>query len=240
MHSPFVFDFIEHVLNDRKQYPVYQEIEQKRNALLRDNRVIVVEDFGAGSLHHSSFSRKVSRIAATSLKPKKYAQLLFRIVRYFQPASVVELGTSLGVTTAYLAAGNPAANVVSFEGSASIASIASTHLSLLQPSNVQLIQGDFNQTLPLFLANATSIDLVFIDGNHRKSPTLDYFTQCLHRSTDATIMMLDDIHWSAEMEAAWEEIKNHPAVTLSIDLFFIGIVFFRKDFKVKQHFAIQF
>ncbi len=240
MHSPFVYNFIEQVLNDQKKYPAYQRIEEARNMLLQDNRVIVVEDFGAGSNHVHSTHRKVSRIAATSLKPKKYAQLLFRVVQYFQPSTVVELGTSLGVTTAYLAAGNPAAQVTTFEGSTAIASIAAQQLAQLQASNVQLIQGDFNQTLPVFLKESGNLDLVFIDGNHRKLPTLDYVAQCMHRSTESTIMILDDIHWSAEMEAAWENIKMNPAVTLSIDLFFVGLVFFRKDFKVPQHFTIQF
>jgi predicted O-methyltransferase YrrM len=84
------------------------------------------------------------------------------------------------------------------------------------------------------------LDLAFIDGNHRKQPTLQYFESLLMRSGKSTILIFDDVHWSAEMEAAWSEIMEHPAVTCTIDLFFIGLVFLNNDLKVKQHFAVRF
>jgi predicted O-methyltransferase YrrM len=240
VHSPFVFDFIIHVLKDKKKYGCYQSIESIRKELLGNETIIRIEDFGAGSTIMKSNERKVKDIARSSLKPKKFAQLLFRIVQYYKPETIVELGTSLGVTTSYLASGNKNATIYTFEGATSIANIAQQNFNALQLNNIELIQGDFSETLPALLAKINKVDLAFIDGNHRKQPTLDYFDQLLAHSTSETILLFDDIHWSEEMEAAWETIQNHPSVTLTIDLFFIGIVLINNNFKVKQRFSIRY
>lgn len=240
VHSPFVFDFIKFVLRDKKQYYCYDPIEQLRSQLLQTTDTIEVEDFGAGSAVIKSNRRVVKKMAQSSLKPKKFAQLLFRIVNYYQPQTIVELGTSFGITTSYLASGNNQALVYTCEGAPSIANIAQQNFNLLNLNNTILLQGDFAKTLPVLLQTLTNIDLAFIDGNHRKQPTLDYFEQLLPKTTAHSILIFDDIHWSAEMESAWEIIKQHPSVTLSIDLFFIGLVFFNPDFKVKQDFAVRF
>ena len=240
IHSPFVFEFINKVLKDKKQYPCYPVIEKQRQLLLQDNSIIEVEDFGAGSGKLKSDSRVVKNIAASSLKPKKFAQLLFRIVQYYQPGTILELGTSLGITTSYLAKGNEKAAVFTCEGSSAIASIAKITFSNIQIQNIVVTEGDFAKTLQPTLNKIGKAGVAFIDGNHRKEPTLDYFTQLLHHSAPSSILIFDDIHWSKEMEAAWSDIQQHPSVTLTIDLFFIGLVFINPDFKVKQHFTIRF
>lgn len=240
VHSPFVFDFIANVLGDKKQYEYYALIEKKRQQLLKDETVIEVEDFGAGSAVMKSNKRVVKQIAASSLKSKKFAQLLFRIVRYYQPSNMLELGTSLGITTSYLAEGNKNSFVYTAEGSSAIASIAMQNFTALQLKNIQITQGDFNQTLEPLLNRIGKIDFAFVDGNHRKTPTLEYFEKILYHSHASTILIFDDIHWSKEMEAAWTTIQQHSSVTLTIDLFFIGLVFINPDFKVKQHFSIRF
>jgi predicted O-methyltransferase YrrM len=240
VHSPFVFDFITNVLKDKKEYSSYSKMESVRKELLVNNIRIEIEDFGAGSSVMKSNKRAVKNIAKTSLKPKKYAQLLYRIIQYYKPATIVELGTSLGITTAYLASGNSQSKVYTCEGSTNIATIARHNFDILQLKNIELIQGDFNETLQPLLSALNKIDLAFIDGNHRKEPTLDYFSQLLKHSTNSTILIFDDIHWSVEMEAAWAVIQSHPAVTLTIDLFFIGIVCINNDFKVKQHFSVAY
>lgn len=240
IHSPFVFDFVKHVLNDKQNYPAYQPIEKIRKQLLTDSTVIEVEDFGAGSSVIKTNKRVVGAIAASSLKPKKYAQLLYRMVQYYKPTTIVELGTSFGITTAYLASANAASKVFTCEGSAAIASIAKHNFEALQLNNVQLSEGDFAKTLSPLLSNLNTVNFAFADGNHRKEPTLEYFNQLLKHATPATILVFDDIHWSAEMEEAWEQIKQDPAVRCSLDLFFIGIVVFRKEFREKQQFEIRF
>jgi predicted O-methyltransferase YrrM len=240
VHSPFVFEFIKFVLNDKKKYDVYQTIEKQRQVLLNDKTIIEVEDFGAGSTVIKTKKRVVKDIAASSLKPKKYSKLLFRMIQFYNKKNVLELGTSFGITTAYLASAKNNPAVTSMEGSQSIANIAQQSFDALQLKNIDIIRGDFEKILSPFLENAATIDFAFLDGNHRKIPTLQYFKQILSNSTAETIVVFDDIHWSKEMEEAWEEIKTHEAVTLSIDLFFIGIIFLKKDFKVKQHFVVRY
>ena len=240
MHSPFVFDLIIHVLNDHQKEPCFEEIETIRQSLKKNHDEIEVEDFGAGSAVIKSNKRKISKIANSSLKSPKYAQLLHRLVKYFRPKNIVELGTSFGITSAYLAKGNSDAQLYTFEGASSISKIAENNFKKLGINNIELINGDFGKTLPPFLEKNMPIDFAFIDGNHREKPTLAYFHELLTIANDQTIFVFDDIHWSTEMEQAWSAIQNHPTVTLSIDLFFIGIVIISKDFKEKQHFKIQF
>jgi predicted O-methyltransferase YrrM len=240
IHSPFVFDFIKNVKNDKKNYACYDLIEQQRKKLLTDKTVIEVEDFGAGSSTIKTNKRVVKDIAASSLKPKKFSQLLFRMVQYYQPKTIIELGTSLGITASYLASGNTHAKVYTCEGAKNIAAIAKQTFKGLNVENIFLIEGDFENTLPQLLSQIKNIDFAFIDGNHRKAPTLDYFSKLLNASTLSTILIFDDIHWSSEMEDAWLQIQGNPSVTLTIDLFFIGIVCINTDIKVKQHFTIRF
>ncbi len=240
IHSPFVFEFITKILNDKKQYGCYAAIEKLRQQLLHNKDIIEIEDFGAGSAVMKSNTRVIKNIAASSLKPKKYAQLLFRIVQYYRPATILELGTSLGITSSYLAKGNEKGKVFTCEGASTIASIAQKNFDQLQIKNIRLKQGDFAKTLQPLLNELDKVDFAFIDGNHRKEPTLEYFSTLLNHSTASTILVFDDIHWSEEMEAAWKQIQQHHSVTLTIDLFFIGLVFINPGIKEKQHFSIRF
>ena len=240
VHSPFVFEFITKVLNDNRHFYAYQTIEELRQLLLADESQLAIEDFGAGSRINKNNTRSVKDIARSSLKPKKFGQLLFRIVDHYAPATILELGTSLGITTAYMASAKPGTKVITMEGAKEVANIAEMNFSKLNLSNINMVRGNFDETLPITLKKTGRIDLAFIDGNHRYEPTVRYYRQLLTTVHEYTILIFDDIHWSKEMEAAWEEIKNDPGVALSIDLFFIGLVFFRKENKVKQHFTIRF
>ncbi len=238
IHSPFVYDFVNKVLNSRQNNNSILKIEKLRNDLLSSNEIIVVEDFGAGSRKINDSKRLVRNIAKTSLKSKKYANLLFRIASYYKTENIIELGTSLGITTAYLAAsGN---NVYTIEGSKEVAKIASSVFENIDIKNISLFVGKFEDQLPLVLSQIESVGLGYVDGDHRKIPTLNYFNLLKRKATENSIIIFDDIYWSKEMEEAWETIKADSHVTLTIDLFFIGIIFFRKDFKVKQDFTIRF
>lgn len=240
VHSPFVFDFITRVLNDKRFFYAYDRVERLREAVLQNNARVEVQDYGAGSAAMPSRYRRVKDIARWSIKPPKYARLLFRMVSYYRPGTIVELGTSLGITTAYLALANTTGQVYTLEGAPAIAAIARQHFAQLGLSNIHLTEGNFDDTLRPVLAKAGKPDFVFIDGNHRREPTLRYFNWLLPYAQPGSIFVFDDIHWSAEMEDAWNIIRLHPAVTCSIDLFFVGIISFSTDFKEKQHFSIRF
>jgi len=240
IHSPFVYKFIKDVLNDSRHFKAYDIVEELRKRMLQDQGVIDVEDFGAGSAVSKTNLRSIASIAKNAAKPKKYGQLLFRIINYYKPQTILELGTSLGITTAYLASANSGAKVMTMEGSGTIANIAKENFKTLELKNTELIEGNFDQTLSSVISQLSSVDFAFIDGNHRREPTERYFKQLLPILQNDSILVFDDIHWSEEMEEAWKNIKEHPAVRCSIGLFFIGIVFLKEEFKEKQHFTIRF
>ena len=240
VHSPFVFHFIKKVLNDKMQYPAYTQVERERSTLLQDRRLLMVEDFGAGSAFGEKKQRSVQSIVKQAAKPAKYGQLLYRIARYYQPGTLVELGTSLGITSSYLSLACPGARVITLEGSPEIAAVAKENFEKLSLDNIELVTGSFDTQLPALLSRVPVIDLAFIDGNHREEPTVRYFEQLVKNTHNDSILIFDDIHWSPEMETAWERIKSHPTVRCSIDLFFIGILFFRKEFKETVHHSIRF
>ena len=239
IHSPFVFDFVTRVMNDRGPYPAWAAIEELRGRLLRDDRLVRIEDMGAGSAFAGARMRKISDIARRAAKPPRLGQLLFRIAHHYQPATVLELGTSLGLSTAYLATGAPGARVISMEGSGEIIKTAAENLRSVGV-DAELIQGNFDVLLDPLLSRVGPVGLAFVDGNHRYEPTLRYFHSLMAHMSAPAVLIFDDIHWSADMERAWAEIRADLRVYMTIDLFFIGLVFLREEFKVKQDFTIRF
>jgi predicted O-methyltransferase YrrM len=240
VHSPFVYTFIREVLHKKANHSLIPAIENRRAQLLANNSMIQVWDRGAGSRQTASAQRSIRSIAKAALKPKKYSQLLYKIITYYQPNQILEMGTSLGTTTCYLAAANSKASIVTMEGAPSVAEVAKDTFKEMGLHNIEIMEGDFEQSLPQYLTTINSIGVAYIDGNHKYLPTIQYFESLIKQSNDDSILIFDDIHWSAEMEKAWEEIKKHEAVTLTIDLFFIGLVFVRKAQKEKEHFIIRY
>jgi predicted O-methyltransferase YrrM len=249
IHSPFVFDLVRKVLMDDSHFPDYAPIENLRHQLQRDRTLLEIEDLGAGSaikaarqrnMEDIARQRSIADIARQAAKPRKLGQLLFRIARYYQPGTILELGTSLGLSTAYLAAGAPDASVWTIEGAEAVAAVARRNFHSLGLKKVNEVTGNFDQVLVTVLDKAGPVDLAFVDGNHRLEPTLRYFESLIGRASRCSLLIFDDIHWSEEMEAAWASIKKDARVYLTVDLFFIGLVFLREEFKVKQEFVIRF
>jgi tRNA G46 methylase TrmB len=240
VHSPFVFTFIKEVLNKKAYHPIFSVIENTRKQLENNHTIVKVWDRGAGSRQTNNAERTIKQIAKWALKPKKYSQLLYKIVAYYQPDHVLEMGTSLGITTCYLAAGNVNAKVITMEGAPYVAQIAENNFNQIGVVNIKLIKGDFDESLSVYLNEIEKVGLAFVDGNHRYRSTMRYFEQLIQKTNDDSLLIFDDIHWSEEMEMAWEEIKKDDRVTLTIDLFFIGLVFVRKAQKGKEHFIIRY
>ena len=240
IHSPFIFRFVQQVLNDKKEYYGYEEIEEMRDRMKVDDTIITVDDLGAGSASTKKRNRKISQIARTALKSPKYAQLLFRMVNFYQPEYILELGTSLGITTAYMATANPSAQITTIEGSEAIAHKAIENFSRLNLQHIRVVTGNFDREIKPVIHSMPKVDFAFVDGNHRREPTIHYFEEIISRCRPDSIIVFDDIHWSHEMEEAWVFIKQHPVVTCTVDLFFLGLVFLKDEFKSKQHFSIRF
>jgi predicted O-methyltransferase YrrM len=240
VHSPFVFNLVTKCFYDKKQYAEYARLKEHRNLLLKNKSTIDVTDFGAGSKVFTSNTRAINQIAKTAGISAKRAELLFRIVHYFQPSTILEIGTSLGLATAALASGNPKAKIITLEG---CPNTLATAKKFVENSNIEFVNTEFESYLknpkPETLNLKPQIyDLVYFDGNHSKKATLDYFDLLLPTVTNDTLWIFDDIHWSADMEEAWETIKNHPKVTVTIDTFQWGLVFFRIE-QEKEHFTIR-
>jgi len=237
LHSPFVYEFAEAVLSDKRRFYAYHDIALLRRELSSHPEEIEFTDYGAGSTTFSSNKRKVSAIAKNmSVKPKE-GELLFKLVNYFKPQTILELGTCLGLGTLYLSMPLYQSKVITIEGCEPLAKMAHSHLNLFGRANTEVRIGEFKDELGPVLTDLKRLDMAFIDGHHQKDATLAYFEQCLKYAHEDSIFIFDDIYWSADMMEAWEAIKAHPKVTLSLDFFELGIVFFKTD-RAKEHFKL--
>ncbi len=239
VHSPFVYNFITKclykklALSDKN----IKLIEENRISLLKNNQKINVTDFGAGSKVFDSNWRSVAKIAKNAGISNKNGRLLYKIITYFSTDQILEIGTSIGLATQYLSLANVNAKITTLEGCEETAKIAKDQFNKLKLTNIDVIIGNFKDTLPLLTKNK-KYDLIYFDGNHQKEATISYFEQCLKTAHNESIFIFDDIHWSKSMELAWDYIKKHPKVTISIDTFQWGVVFFRKE-QLKEHFIIR-
>ncbi|MEO0046673.1 MAG: hypothetical protein RL705_1864 [Bacteroidota bacterium] len=257
VHSPFVFNLVTKCFYDKKQYPEYSILKKYRKSLLENKNTIEVTDFGAGSRVFKSNTRAINQIAKTAGITPKRAELLFRITNYFQPKNILEIGTSLGLATSALAEGtraegelseaNPKAKITTLEGCENTICLAKEMFQVssfkLASNQIEFVTTEFTTYLNYFKPGTINLktqifDLVYFDGNHSKQATLNYFELLLPTINNETVWIFDDIHWSQDMEEAWKTIKNHPKVTVTIDTFQWGMVFFRSE-QEKEHFTIR-
>nr|WP_321222994.1 class I SAM-dependent methyltransferase [uncultured Psychroserpens sp.] len=236
VHSPFVYDLVTKCFYDKTIYPEYMLLKKYRALLFKNKTNITIKDFGSGSRVFNSNERLVKAIAKNSGTTTKRAQLLFRLVNYFNAKNTLELGTSLGLATQAMALGNPKGNVVTIEGCPNISKFTARQLSEENINNVNIKTGAFESILPKL--DATIYDIIFFDGNHNKQATISYFKTLINKSHNDTILIFDDIYWSKDMLQAWEFIKTHPKVTVTVDTFFWGFVSFRKE-QAKENFYIR-
>ena len=235
LHSPFVYQFYLNVLEGQDDENL-ESIRALRKELSANHAIVSVTDFGTGANSALNISVLESIVA---VRPK-YGRLLYRLVKYFNPENILELGTSIGLSSAYMALANKHTDITSLEGSPSLIEVAIDNHAALDIQNVGLLQGNFDELLPSFLQDREHLSLVFFDGNHRKQATLNYFNLCLKKATPDSIFIFDDIHWSEEMHEAWSEIKAHPQITLALDLFQFGICFFKKEKLAKEEFILRY
>jgi len=238
VHSPFLFELLDNTLEDDRQYYIFEEIEELRQKLLSDNSIIEVEDLGAGSKTTKSNQRSIKSITSSAVSPAYQSQFLYKLANFMKSENIIELGTSMGISSLYLSAYSNKVKLISLEGSKNILELANKNFTVFNKKNISTLLGHFDQTLPKALMQIDKLDMVYIDGNHAKAPTLNYFNACLPKVYDQTVLIFDDIYWSKGMTEAWEIIKSNPTVRLSLDMYYFGIVFFNSDIKKKQDFKI--
>jgi predicted O-methyltransferase YrrM len=239
LQAPFAYQLNEYVFKRDRKYDLLKPIEKLRRKLEQDKRKINVLDFGAGFGGHVFKELSVSYIAKNSAKSPRYARMLFRLVNYLKPLTIVELGTSVGISALYQAAGNSLAKIFTLEGCPETARIAQENFRKFPHYNIELIVGSFEKSLPTFLEKVVEIDLLFIDGHHQLKPTLQYIEMCLPKLSKDACIVVDDINWSDEMRAAWQLLLADKRFTLSLDIFMIGILFVSKDLS-KENFVIRY
>ncbi|MDO5981650.1 O-methyltransferase [Flavivirga spongiicola] len=236
VHSPFVYDLVTQCFYDKTNYDAFKHILNYKKDLLKNNTSIKVTDLGAGSQVMKQKERSISSMAKHAGSTIKKAKLIHRLVKYFNPKDILELGTSLGVATHAMGLVNQETKITTIEGCPNISEFSKANFKKCQLNNIDLKTGGFNNILSQLLTN--NYDFVFFDGNHQKEATLKYFEMLLQTTYNDSVFIFDDIYWSKGMTEAWETIKQHPKVTVTIDTFFWGVVFFRKE-QAKEHFAIR-
>jgi predicted O-methyltransferase YrrM len=237
LHSPFVFELYSHLISDQKTD--FSAVVNLRNHLKKDFRKIEVTDFGAGAKANNAKTRTISNIIRFSSKNKKYYELISNIIDFYQYKNILELGTSLGISSAYMSISKSNPAITTFEGCPNTLEIAKENFTKLQIENINAIVGNIDNTLPAYLMHILDFDLVYIDANHRFAPTLVYFELLKQKAKPNSCIIFDDIYWSAEMTKAWQVIKADKTVSVSLDFFEIGIVFFRENIE-KQDFVLKF
>ena len=235
VHSPFAYQLITEVFEEETPYYIYKVLEERRKTLRKDKTLIDVTDYGT----RPSGQRSISEIAKRSIQSKRYAQLLFRIANHFQPETVIELGTSLGITTAYLAKGTPKGQVHSLEGSSNLIKISKETAKIAKASNVTFHEGNIDDILKKTLNPLKQVDFAFLDANHTGEATLRYFNILKEKATSYSVFVIDDIHASEDMEEAWNQIVKEKKVRVTFDFFTMGILFFNEELQ-KQDYIYNF
>ena len=239
LSSPFLARFVKEVLNDDRNYYAFSNIEGIRAALLRDERSLQVKDLGAGSRLGLGAERRVKDIAKHALSSAWQGQFLFRLLLFCGAKTKLELGTSLGIGTLYQYAADRRAAMYSIEGCPATAAIAAEQFRYFGASKgIDLSVGAFAEVLPELLPRIGTLDYLYIDGHHQGQAMLDYFEQCLPFLQEDSVVVCDDIYWSDDMQQAWQRLKQHPKVRLSLDLFDLGLLFFRQDKPQAEHLSL--
>jgi predicted O-methyltransferase YrrM len=235
IHSPFIFDLVSRIFRNKTDGNVVCNIEKVRKKLLSNHEKIKVNDLGSGRDKLSTNLRKVSDIARYSPVPSKYGQLLSNLASEYGKPMILELGTSFGISTMYMASGSPGTIVYTIEGSSEISEIASGNFIEAGLNNIKSLTGSFDEMLPVAFDSGEKPGLVFIDGDHRKEALLRYFSTITDASDISTVIVIDDIHYSREMEEAWREIQLNEKVSATVDVFRMGIVFIRSGITHKNY-----
>lgn len=238
LHSPFVAELVEAVLEDNRCYYAFSDIEAARSRWLTDEEIIHLTNIGAGSTISNASQRSAGDLLRSTAVSPETGRRLFRLVLWSQPESILELGTSMGISTSYLAAADARIPLLSIEGNDTVAAKARQHLADLGLQHVKIVSGLFDEQLPAALSTLRSLGLLFIDGDHRKEAVLTHVQACLQHRHNDSVFAIADIHWSDDMEQTWSELCALPEVTLSVDLFHFGLLFFKKEFIDKQHLTV--
>ncbi|WP_010664609.1 O-methyltransferase [Marinilabilia salmonicolor] len=238
IHSPFVFYLVRELFWESHPFYAFEKIDAARRMLLRNKQRVNVDTLGMPSVV-SGNKKSIRKLTAQGSIPDKYGKLIFRLVNKLECHNILELGTGTGMATLYMALPSSRAKIFSIDGNEALQRVAASLFEMTDVGNVTLRNGSFKEYLPSVLDEMEFLDFAFLDGDHQYQNTMQYFEMCLKKSHNNSVFVFDDIHWSPDMEKAWHEISHHPDVTVSMDLYRIGIVFFRKEC-TRQHYVVRY
>ncbi len=237
VHPPFAYEIIRNLFFADEQYYLFETIEEIRKELLKSKETVTVKDYGAGSLVDNKTERKLSVITKHHATTKKQGELMTRLTVFFKPQNIIELGTSLGIGTLYMALVNSKSKVYTIEGSENLAKQAQKNFDKVKARNVESRVGEFNNELPEVLNLLENVDMVYFDGHHDYDATIKYFNTCLPYANKSAVFIFDDIHWSEGMTKAWNKIVENNNVSISFELFDLGIAIINRKVE-KQHYVV--
>ena len=240
LHSPFLYNFYMESVKNEYMFGDFEALNVVRNKLRSDKGILQIVDFGAGSKKMNSNERSISRISKYGIASQKQAEFLYRLVNKFSPKIIVELGTSVGLTTLYLSQANSKSTIYTIEGCPNLFKFSKALFNTQKVKNINSLNGNFDLEFPKILSKIETLDLLYVDGNHTYQSTINYFNMALAKKNPHSIFIFDDINWNEDMQKAWIEIYSNTEITLSLDFFYFGIVFFRKEQLNKEHFTLKF
>jgi len=239
IHSPFVFDFINTVLLKKIPGDKTKVIKHIREKMESSKMTVEVNDLGAGSTFMSTRHRRLSDLSRQSSVHNRYGRILFNLASLYDGRNILEMGTSVGISTLFMSLGAPSSKIISIEGCANLAEIARNNFSDAEAGNIEIMRGEFDEQLTIIRKREFSPSMVYVDGNHRKEAVLKYFASLKELIAQDSVIIFDDINYSNEMNEAWNEIKSDLQVSLSIDIFQMGLVFFPEGM-TKQDFVLRY
>lgn len=238
VHSPFVYSLVENVFSNNFHFYAFNDLNKTRKQLQLNDAEFEITDLGAGSKKFRSNKRKISEIAKHGISSRKQSEIYFKLINYLKSEIIIELGTSIGLNTLYLKAAAPNGKLFTLEGSTALCSFAKRLFEEKNLNGIEVVEGNFKDTLLLLLKRIETFDVLYIDGDHTYDSTKLYFEMALQKKHSNSVIIFDDIYWSEDMTKCWDEIKDHAEVKMSIDCFYFGMVFFKDEFKQKEHFKL--
>ena len=216
VHSPFVFDLITTVIEEKRFYYCYERLKLVRESLLENRDRVVFNNRGY----------TVNEFLKRFCFSEREDMLLFRLANRFQPRTIYIHGCDLGLAPLYLTSWSEGAVCTVIESEPSLAAIAQK--TIVEHPSASI---DFHTSFNPENTENRIFDFIVLG----KTFSIDAFESFLPYINDNSIIVISDIHSSEKNRKIWKRICVAPKVTVTIDLYSLGIVFFNPKLHRKTY-----
>ncbi len=233
IHSPFVFYLVTMVIEEKLPYYRFVQIENLRTLLTKTKKKIKENRNGVEK------ERRISEFVYESSFSPSYDQLLFRLVNFFKPKNVVEIGDSVGITTLYLATSDTRRPTYTIGESKDLADFAHTTFGKVGLQNIIQLAGSVEEKLPVVLSKEKNVDFVYFGRQasvEAMQKSLSLLSSCF---TGKTVLLMSDI-WKDDRKKLWESVKKQGGGRVSIDMFHYGILIYNEDLQCENYNLLYF